>query len=193
MARLPGVGGKERAEPTFLCLLFLILVSYALLRIRSVRTREEHKVRELSSTIDIDAPVERVWLIITNFAAYPQWNRFMQRIRGELIPGRCLEFDVLMLGRRRFTFKGKVLVVQPESTVQWSGHLVVPGLLGAEHRMTLERLSDRRTRFTQRTRLTGLLVPSLGSEWRTGRQSLMSTLETLKLRAEAGALARSRR
>jgi hypothetical protein len=158
---------------------------------RSVRTREKHRVRELSSTIDIDASIERVWLVVTNFAAYPQWNRFI-RIRGELVAGTRVEFDIRMLGRRRFRFRGKVLLVQPEHKLQWSGNLVVPRLLAAEHRITLHRLGDRRTRVTQSTRLSGLLVPSLGNEWRPGQRGLNNALDTLKIRAEAGALARSR-
>jgi hypothetical protein len=148
-------------------------------------------VREFCSTIDIDAPVERVWLIVTNFAAYPKWNRSMQRICGELISGARMDIDVPVLGRRRFTFKGKVLVVQPEREFQWSGYLVLPKLLDATHRITLQPLDDSRSRFTQGTRVTGALVPWLGSEWRKAEQHLKSTNDALKNRAEAGALARS--
>jgi uncharacterized protein YndB with AHSA1/START domain len=33
-------------------------------------------VRELRSEIEIDAPPERVWAVVTEFAAYPEWNPF---------------------------------------------------------------------------------------------------------------------
>lgn len=43
-----------------------------------------HRVR---TTIDIAAPPERVWSILTDFAAHPQWNPFITAIWGELKTG----------------------------------------------------------------------------------------------------------
>jgi uncharacterized protein YndB with AHSA1/START domain len=45
-------------------------------------------VRELRREIEVDAPPERVWAVVTDFAAYPEWNPFIRRISGELREGR---------------------------------------------------------------------------------------------------------
>ena len=36
-------------------------------------------VKELHSEIEINAPVERVWEVLTDFASYPRWNPFIRR------------------------------------------------------------------------------------------------------------------
>jgi uncharacterized protein YndB with AHSA1/START domain len=40
-------------------------------------------VRQLVAEIEIAAPAQRVWEILTDFAAYRQWNPFMPRLDGE--------------------------------------------------------------------------------------------------------------
>jgi hypothetical protein len=52
----------------------------------STKTR---KMQELRREIEIDAPPERVWAVVTDFAAYPEWNPFIRRIRGELHEGEA--------------------------------------------------------------------------------------------------------
>jgi uncharacterized protein YndB with AHSA1/START domain len=39
-------------------------------------------VKELRSEIDIVAPTERVWRVLTDFSAYPEWNPFIRRVSG---------------------------------------------------------------------------------------------------------------
>ena len=40
-------------------------------------------MKEVFSEIDIQAPAERVWQVLTDFASYPEWNPFIRRINGE--------------------------------------------------------------------------------------------------------------
>jgi uncharacterized protein YndB with AHSA1/START domain len=47
-------------------------------------------MREISTSIDIDAPPDRVWSILTDFAAFPQWNPFIVRADAILQPGARL-------------------------------------------------------------------------------------------------------
>jgi uncharacterized protein YndB with AHSA1/START domain len=41
-------------------------------------------VRELRS--EIDAPPERVWQVLTDFGAFPEWNPFIRSIEASLKP-----------------------------------------------------------------------------------------------------------
>jgi uncharacterized protein YndB with AHSA1/START domain len=47
-------------------------------------------VKELHSEIQIDAPAERVWELLTDFASYPQWNPFIRNISGQPATGERL-------------------------------------------------------------------------------------------------------
>jgi uncharacterized protein YndB with AHSA1/START domain len=59
-------------------------------------------MRELRREIVIDAPPERVWAAVTDFAAYPEWNPFIRRISGELREGARLEVRIRALQARLF-------------------------------------------------------------------------------------------
>lgn len=47
--------------------------------------------RELRSEIDIGAPAERVWEVLTDFEALPEWNPFLIRASGRLVEGERIE------------------------------------------------------------------------------------------------------
>jgi hypothetical protein len=115
-------------------------------------------VRELSQDIEIEAPPERVWAVITDFAAYPEWNPFIRRVSGELREGARLEVRIEPPGARATTFKPTVRAVEENRELRWLGRLVAPGIFDGEHSLRLEPLDEGRTRFVQSERFTGLLV-----------------------------------
>src|SRR3712207_5238568 len=116
-------------------------------------------MKVLHSEIEIDAPAERVWHLLTDFASYPQWNPFIRSISGQPAPGERLEVRIEPPGGRGMTFKPKVLNAEPNRELRWLGHLLVPGLFDGEHSFTIQPLGENRVRFAQREAFRGLLVP----------------------------------
>jgi uncharacterized protein YndB with AHSA1/START domain len=51
-------------------------------------------MKELHSEIEINAPAERVWELLTDFASYPQWNPFIRTISGQPTKGERLEVRI---------------------------------------------------------------------------------------------------
>jgi uncharacterized protein YndB with AHSA1/START domain len=47
-------------------------------------------MRMLEARIDIDAPVDRVWAVLRDTAAYAEWNPFICTLEGALQPGSRL-------------------------------------------------------------------------------------------------------
>lgn len=141
-------------------------------------------MRTLQATIDIDAPVERVWDIISNGAAYPEWNPFIRKVEGVLQPGTRLTMRIEPPGGAGMNFKPTVQVVQPNHLVRWLGRLLVPGLFDGEHSLQLQALDNNHTRFTQSERFTGLLVPLLGSLLNRTQHGFVEMNQALKTRAE---------
>jgi len=115
-------------------------------------------MQDLNREIEIDAPPERVWAVITDFRAYPEWNPFIRRISGELREGARLEVRIEPPGARATTFKPTVLTVEPNRELRWLGRLLVPGIFDGEHSLGIEPLESSRTRFVQSERFSGVLV-----------------------------------
>ena len=120
--------------------------------------REAWEVRELRREVEIDAPPESVWAVVSDFAAYPEWNPFIRRIAGELRKGARLEVQIEPPGARATTFKPTVRAVEPNHELRWLGRLLLPGVIDGEHTLRIEPLDGGRSRFIQSERFAGLLV-----------------------------------
>jgi uncharacterized protein YndB with AHSA1/START domain len=66
-------------------------------------------MKEIQAEIVIDAPPERVWKVLTDFPALPQWNPFMQSAEGELKVGAQLKVALKPPKGMGMTFKPRVL------------------------------------------------------------------------------------
>ena len=55
-------------------------------------------MRTLEARIDIDAPVDRVWAVLRDTAAYAEWNPFIRTIEGALQPGSRLTVRIELPG-----------------------------------------------------------------------------------------------
>jgi hypothetical protein len=143
-------------------------------------------VKTLATAIEIDAPAERVWGVLTDLAAYPVWNPFIRRIAGELTPGARLEVRLEPPGGMGITLRPTVLAADPARELRWLGHLLVRGLFDGAHRLALEPLGPGGSRFVQEERFTGLLVPFLARSLdRHTRPGFEAMNRALKARAEA--------
>jgi hypothetical protein len=118
-------------------------------------------VKELHSQIEIAAPAERVWQVLTDFAAYPEWNPFIRRVNGRPEVDEQLVVRMRPSGTKGMTFRPIVMKVEPNRQLRWLGHLLVPGLFDGEHIFEIEELDRDRVLFTQREVFKGLLVPLL--------------------------------
>jgi hypothetical protein len=144
-------------------------------------------MKELRTQIEIEATPDRVWEILTDFAAYPEWNPFIQTIEGDAAPGSKLEVRIEPPGGRAMTFKPTVLEAAPRQELRWLGRVLVPGLFDGEHSLRIEPMGDSRVRFIQAELFTGVLVPLFGKGLEKTERGFAAMNEALKRRAEATA------
>jgi hypothetical protein len=142
-------------------------------------------MNQLHTEIEIDAPAERVWGVLTDFAAYPQWNPFIRTISGKPSTDERLEVRLEPPESRGITLRPRVLSAEPHHQLRWLGHLLVPGLFDGEHSFIIQPLQENRVRFVQSEAFRGLLVPlfarSLDKNTRRGFEKMN---RALKERAE---------
>ena len=146
---------------------------------------------QLHTEIMIEATPQRVWEILTDFAAYPAWNSFIPRISGPGTVGSRLDMQMQPPGGRGMRLRPTVLAAAPSQELRWLGQLGVAGLFDGEHRFRIERLEADRVRFIQEEQFTGLLAPLvLRFVERGTRQGFEAMNLALKARAEQPASSR---
>jgi len=114
---------------------------------------------ELFGMIEIDAPAERVWQVLTDFRRYPEWNPFMPRVAGEPAGRAELEVFVRPDGTRGFSLRPRIVTFRPPRELKWLARL--PGLFVGEQRFVVEALDPARSRLIHEKRFRGLAVPFL--------------------------------
>lgn len=118
-------------------------------------------MREFRTETDIDAPAERVWQVLMDFDAFPEWNPFIRLVRGRPEVGSRLDVEIGASGARAMRFRPTVVKVVPNREFRWLGRVAVRGLFDGEHIFELEPRGSLGTRFVQRERFRGLFVPFL--------------------------------
>lgn len=143
-------------------------------------------MKEIHTEIEIDASAEKVWRVLTDFAAYPQWNPFVRRVEGEVSVGTRLHVFIHPSGGKEMSFRPTVLVAESNRELRWLGRLWLPGIFDGEHSFVIEPLSEGRVRFIQRERFNGLLVPLVSKMLdRDTRRGFEEMNRALKQRAES--------
>jgi hypothetical protein len=145
--------------------------------------------RKVAREIDIAAAPETVWAVLMDFAQYPSWNPFIERISGETHAGGRLEAFIKPIGSKGMTFKPRILVSRPQQEFRWRGAVGAEWLFAGEHVFRLMPISPGHTRFVQAEAFTGLLAPLLAtaSFLETTRKSFDLMNAALRDRAEHAA------
>jgi len=111
----------------------------------------------ISTTVDIDAPSTLVWDVLTDFAAYRDWNPSMQ-IEGTAQVGSKLNVHMGASGGPGMAFKPLVLAASPGQELRWLGKLGFSGIADGEHFFILTPNADGSTCLTHGERYSGVLV-----------------------------------
>lgn len=116
--------------------------------------------RELVTKIDIAASPDRVWEVLTDFAAYGEWNPFLTDITGKPKKGAGLVVEMAGPTGKPVIFRPTVLTVEPGKELRWRGSLFLPRLFDGEHVFLLEE-TDGGTHLVHCEGFRGILVPLL--------------------------------
>jgi hypothetical protein len=115
--------------------------------------------KEMSSQIIIRATSEKIWMVLTDFPNYPNWNPFIRSIEGNTSSGNVIKARIEPPGAKGMTFKPRVISFDQNKKFSWLGHLLFPGLFDGEHIFEIIENGDGTCTFIQREKFKGLLVP----------------------------------
>lgn len=141
-------------------------------------------MKKLQTEIIINASAAKVWAVIMDFASYPQWNPFIQKIEGKAAVGEKLRVE-LNNGKGVSVFKPAVLVCDPNQQFEWLGSLPIPGIFNGQHYFKIEPISATQVKFVHGENFSGLLagfiMKQIGEQTQKG---FIAMNKALKTRAE---------
>jgi hypothetical protein len=168
---LLSLGGAALAVPAGLWLTALAGVSF-------VRVHTE---------IEIDAPKEVVWEIITDFARYGEWNPVMLDLRTKAEPGARMDWRIDIGGRVR-ELDATMVRVRPGAELAWTGPVSsLPRVrFWGHHQLIIEERDAGRVRFVNTEGFGGVMSLVIGDFLQNDvRRTYEAHNAALKARAEA--------
>jgi hypothetical protein len=126
---------------------------------RQANRNKTTMAKEIKTEILIHATPEKVWKILTNFDDYPNWNPFINSIKGEVKVGNKIRVRITPPESNAMTFKPEILKFESNREFSWLGHLLFPGLFDGNHKFEIIENSNGTTTFRHSEIFKGLLVP----------------------------------
>lgn len=140
----------------------------------------------IRAEIEIAAPAERIFEILTDLDAYPEWNPFTPRVESTLRPGDPVHLHVRLRGERLAHRVEYVSANERPSKLCWGAAIGARVLLTAERCQTLTPIDAHHTRYATADEIRGWLTPLVmllfGSAMQRGFEDVAVAL---KKRAES--------
>ena len=115
--------------------------------------------RTIRSAIEIRAPLDAVWRMLTDFDAYPTWNPHIRRVLGRPRLGGRIAIHTRPPDSHTVVMRPVILNWNPPRELRWRATFVSRRLFSGEHGFRLEEIGPNRVRFAQDETFSGLLVP----------------------------------
>ncbi|MDQ4096333.1 MAG: SRPBCC domain-containing protein [Actinomycetota bacterium] len=112
---------------------------------------------ELRLETVIDAPPERVWAALTDFASWDEWNPTLLQPSGPPVAGTEVRMK-LRLGRLTVPMRQEIRVVDPPRKLVWRSRQAVPAALDVVRTFEIHPLEGGRSRLVQSEVTTGWLA-----------------------------------
>ncbi|WP_228003001.1 SRPBCC domain-containing protein [Nocardia australiensis] len=113
----------------------------------------------VDATVDIDAPVDLVWQVITDFSHYGEWNPFVTECRSTLVPGKPIDMLVQVSGSTPRRQREWIRSHTPGHELSYAMKPVPLGALHSLRSHTVTALDGDRTRYESHFELAGWFQP----------------------------------
>jgi hypothetical protein len=152
-------------------------------RLQQASSRKRSEVKAFSAEIEIQTSPEKIWSVLTDTAAYPEWEPNTIKIDGAFTFGETLVFHTKLSPNR--AFKAKVAEMTPARRIVLVGGMPM-GLFKAVRTYDLTQQGET-VRFSTREEFSGLLSPLFGRMVPDLNPVMLGFMQGLKERSEADA------
>ncbi len=137
-------------------------------------------MKKYTASSTINAPVEKVWKLLTDAGGYPAWDLSMDHIEGKLALGETVKFFTKLSSQ---AFPVKVTAFEPNRKLVLTGGMPL-GLFKSERTHTLTANNDGSTTFHTEEIFSGLLLPLFGKNIPDLTDNFKNFAAALKKQAE---------
>ncbi len=142
--------------------------------------------------IGVQAPAEAIWAVISDIAAWKDWNPLYPRAEGSLRIGATLDLDLALPGQPTRAINPVILDWVPNDQIHWRLSML-GGLVRTIRYIEIEILTETGCIFSNGEVFSGYLGPTVAKRMRPAiRQGFAAMGEAVKARAE-GAFERGER
>jgi hypothetical protein len=134
------------------------------------------------ASVDINAPADRIWSILTDASAYPTWDSGVTQVEGRIADGETMTVHSEVAAGRAFPVK---VGMRPPHEMTWTGGMPL-GLFTGVRTFRLARGDDGSTRVTMREVYSGPLAGLMSRSIPDLQPSFDRFVQGLKARAETG-------
>jgi hypothetical protein len=140
---------------------------------------------ELRCEVEIAAPVERVYRVLTDLPRYELWNPFLVSVQGELAAGRRLLVEMSLPEGKTYLLKPELLRVTENAELRWRSRFLSGALLEVEHFFQLTERRAGVTRVLQGQNFSGFLLNFGRNALTLSARGCVYLNQALKKRAES--------
>ena len=136
--------------------------------------------KNIHTSIDINAPRDKVWSILVDNPAYPEWNPYHVKVDGTMTIGEQLDVVINKPNGKTVKIQPHVMRLEPLTELTWGGG--IKGIFFGEHVFLLFSIDESRTRLVHKERFSGIAIPFASLESIDEGYNLMN--QRLKEKAE---------
>lgn len=121
-------------------------------------------MRELRAEIQISAPIDRAWRVLTDFDHWHEWNPMVNQVSGNATVGSRL--DITMRGpdgKDAMKYQPTLLEVNPPRSLRWRATMM-SSLMFTNDRVFELSEKNGRTVLVNKEEFSGLMVPLFWSK-----------------------------
>lgn len=116
-------------------------------------------MRALQTTIQISAPIDQVWQVLTDFEKWKDWNPTINQVSGSATAHSILNITMCgSEGKDAMKYKATVLESNPPRNFRWRATMM-SGFMFTNDRVFELREKNGGTELTNAEQFSGLMVP----------------------------------
>lgn len=143
-------------------------------------------VREIKTEIEILAPVEKVWGILTNIDDWSNWSPIINQSSGQASLGSSI--SITMIGKKDGEdgpkYSPVITILDEPKSFRWSAKMIA-GFIMTNDKVFLLEETNTGTRLIHKELFSGMMVPLFWSSVEKNVPGMLNSMnEALKTKAE---------